>query len=83
MKSAPESETHLHRAIFSSSVSRQVSMMTFSSFPLQAFLMAAISLVMSSHFPSLAQPMLMTISTSSAPLSTASEAMKHLAAVVS
>ena len=44
--------------------------------------LAAISAVISSHLPSLAQPMLMTISTSSAPLSTASEAMKHLLAVV-
>ena len=41
------------------------------------------SFVICSQRPSLAQPMLMTMSTSSAPLSTASEAIKHLAAVVS
>ena len=73
----------MHRAIFSSSVSRQVSMMTFKSFPLQAAFTAAISSVIFSHRPSFAQPMLMTMSTSSAPFATASEAMKHLAAVVS
>ena len=58
-------------------------MMTFRSFPLQAAFTAAISSVTASQSPALAQPMLMTMSTSSAPLSTASEAMKHLAAVVS
>ena len=44
---------------------------------------ALISASRSSHFRSFTQPRLMTMSTSSAPLSTASEAMKHLAAVVS
>ena len=58
-------------------------MMTFRSFPLQAAFTAAISSVIFSHRPSFAQPMLMTMSTSSAPFATASEAMKHLAAVVS
>ena len=58
-------------------------MMTFKSFPLQAAFTAAISSVILSHRPSFAQPMLMTMSTSSAPFATASEAMKHLAAVVS
>ena len=58
-------------------------MMTFRSFPLQAALMDLISSRSSSHFRSFTQPMLITMSTSSAPLSTASVAMKHLAAVVS
>ena len=50
---------------------------------LQAAFTAAISSVIFSHRPSFAQPMLMTMSTSSAPFATASEAMKHLVAVVS
>ena len=58
-------------------------MMTFSSLPLQASFTALISASRSSHFLSFTQPMLMTMSTSSAPFSTASAAMKHLAAVVS
>ena len=58
-------------------------MMTFSSLPWQASFMALISESSSSHFRSFTQPRLMTMSTSSAPLLTASAAMKHLAAVVS
>ena len=58
-------------------------MMTLRIFPWQAFFTAAISRVMSSHLPSFAQPIWMTMSTSSAPFFTASSAIKHLAAVVS
>ena len=50
MKSAPESETMRQRRRFSSSVSRQHSMMTFSSLPLQAAFTALISASRSSHF---------------------------------
>ena len=82
MKSAPEAETISHILIFSSSVSRQVSMMTFSSLPPQAAFTALISASSSSHFLSFTQPMLMTMSISSAPFFTASSVSKHFTAVV-
>ena len=83
MKSAPEFDTISHSLIFSSSVSKHVSMMTFRSLPWHAALTALISSNSASHFLSLTQPMLMTMSTSSAPFSTASDASKHFAFVVS
>ncbi len=80
--SAPEAETISHSLIFSSSVSRHVSIITLSRRPRQASFTALISWRRSSHLRSFTQPMLMTMSISSAPLSTASPASKHLAAVV-
>ena len=82
MKSAPLSDTIRHSRIFSSSVSRQVSMITFSTSPPQAAFTALISESRSSQRPSLAQPMLITMSISFAPLATASLASNTLTAVV-
>ena len=82
MKSAPASVTILHMRIFSSSVSRQVSMMTLRILPLQAFLMASISLRTFLSLPALSRPILMTISISSAPLAMASVVSNTLTAVV-
>ena len=82
MKSASDWETMSHMRIFSSSVSRQVSMMTLSGWPAQAALIALISASTSSSRPSLSMPMLMTMSTSSAPFFTASAASKTFTAVV-
>ena len=81
MKSAPASGTMSHILIFSSSVSRQVSMMTFSTLSPTAALTAAMSLRTSSYCLFFSQPMLMTISTSDAPFSTAVLASKALLAV--
>ena len=57
-------------------------MMTFSGRPRQAALMPAISWAMSSHWRSFTMPLLMTMSISLAPFSTASFVSKILAAVV-
>ena len=59
MKSAPEFDTISHSLIFSSSVSRHVSMITFRIFPWHAALTALISSNSASHFLSLTQSMLM------------------------
>ena len=80
--SAPEAVTSSHILIFSASVSRQVSTMTFRIRPWQLSLMALISSSRASHFWSFTQPMLMTISISSAPLRMASSVSKTLTAVV-
>ena len=82
MYSAPLSETMRHRRIFSSSVSRQHSMMTFRSLPSVALRTAAISAATWSQAPSLTMERLMTMSISSAPFFTASAASKALAAEV-
>ena len=82
MYSAPDWETISHILTFSSSVRRHVSMMTFSSFPPQLAFTALISESSSSHFLSFTQPMLMTMSISSAPFFTASSVSKHFTAVV-
>ena len=82
MKSAPESETMRQRRRFSSSVSRQHSMMTLRMWPSVARRTAAMSSATASQSPSLTMARLMTMSTSSAPLATASAASKAFAAVV-
>ena len=76
---ALDSETSLQRVIFSSSVSRQVSIMTFRILSPQADLTALISSTMPSKKPSLSIERFMTMSSSSAPFSTASLASSHLA----
>ena len=82
MKSQPQALTILHRRIFSSSVSRQHSMMTFRILPRVASRTAAISLATSSQLPSLTMETLMTMSISSAPFSMAFFASKALTAEV-
>ena len=80
--SAPLAETISQSLIFSSSVSRQHSMMTLRSFPPHAALMRTISSSSMSQHLSFTMPRLMTISISSAPFFTASSVSKTLAAVV-
>ena len=63
---------------FSSSVRRQHSMMTLRCLSPQAFFTSLISSSVSSYLPLLSQPTLMTMSTSSAPSSTAVFASKAL-----
>ena len=82
MKSASERLTMPHMRIFSSSLSRQVSMITLSGLPAHAAFTALISASTSSSCPSLSMPMLMTMSISSAPFFTASAASNALTAVV-
>ena len=82
MKSASDLETISHMRIFSSSLSRQVSIITLSVCPAQAALIALISASTSSSRPSLSMPMLMTMSTSSAPFFTASAASNTFVSVV-
>ena len=78
IKSAPASTTMSHIFSFSSSVSRQVSMMTLSTLSPTAALTAAMSARTSSYCLFFSQPMLMTMSTSAAPFSTAVFASKAL-----
>ena len=82
MKSAPQSETILHRWTFSSSVSRQHSMITFRILPRVASRTARMSLATSTQQPSFTMERLITMSISSAPLRMASAASKALAAEV-
>src|SRR5690606_15226782 len=82
MKSAPASVTTSHMRTFSSSVSRHVSMMTFTQRLQQAAFTARISASTWSYSPALTRPMLMTMSISSAPLAMASSVSKTLTAVV-
>ena len=81
MKSAPHSETIVHMRIFSSSVSRQHSIMTLSTLPRHERRTAFISSATSSQQPSLTMERFMTISISSAPFATASAASNAFAAV--
>ena len=80
--SAPDSDTISHIFIFSASVSRQVSIITFKSLPPHAAFICFISSRTSLYLPPLSQPIFMTISISSAPFSTASAVSAHFAAVV-
>ena len=82
IKSASERETRSTSSIFSSSVSKQVSTMTFSTLPAHAALTALISERISPYRFSFTHPRLTTISISSAPFFTASDVSKHLTAVV-
>ena len=70
-----------HIRSFSASVSRQVSMMTLRIFSPTASLTARMSSRTASYSPFFSRPMLMTISTSSAPLAMAVRASKALDAV--
>ena len=82
INSAPAFVTISHIFIFSSSVSRQVSMITFRILPLQAWWIWRISSSISSYFLSFSLPILMTISISEAPFATASCVSNTLVAVV-
>ena len=82
MYSAPAFVTISHILIFSSSVSRQVSMITFKIRPLHVSWIRRISSSISSYFPSFKCPILMTISISEAPFAMASFVSKTFAALV-
>ena len=78
MKSAPDWVTRRHMVIFSSWVSRQVSMMTFKILLPQSFFSSEISFKTAASFFSFRAPMWMTISISSAPFSNAFLVSKEL-----
>lgn len=82
MKSAFDIDTTLVTLAISSSVNKQVSTITLSNLPSQASFILLISQKMSSHLPSLAHPILITISISAAPSLTACAASAHLISVV-
>ena len=82
MNSAPALVTISHILIFSSSVRRHVSMITFKILPLHASWICLISSSTSSYLPSFKNPMLITISISSAPFAIASFVSKTFVAVV-
>ena len=82
MKSAPASVTISHILIFSSSVNRHVSMITFNILSPHALFNNAISPLILSKCLSLTSPKLMTISISSAPFNIASFVSYSLTAVV-
>ena len=83
-KAAPASSESWHALTFSSSVSRQVSMMTFTMAPYLAAVSttALISSLTKSKFPLLSAPMFITMSISFAPSLQASSVSKALAEVV-
>ena len=82
MKSAPQSATMRHMCIFSSSVSRQHSIMTLRIFPRVASRTARMSFATSTQQPSLTMERFITMSISSAPFFIASAASKALTALV-
>ena len=82
MNSAPAFVTISHILIFSSSVRRHVSMMTFKIFPSHASWIWRISSSTSSYFLSFKKPILITISISDAPFTIASFVSNTFVAVV-
>ena len=79
-KSAPAAKAQAHALRISSSVSRQISKITFTkALPSAAATTALMSASTPAQSPSLAKPIFMTISTSSAPFAIASFVSKALA----